>query len=190
MVRKGSSVRVRQRACPILREPLGALLGGDAVGGLSRRPDGRCIEASIEQVAISADDRVDALLDCQCDEIVVLAVTRRRRGIHRILNDRDVAPDTLDVLSPRPLVGIPSELRPSQHALQLGQQQRARDNDDPLIDERPSGAPPRAPISAEMKTPGSTTTRITPRRARGAQREAPRRPSAQPPPRRDPTAPG
>jgi hypothetical protein len=99
-----------------------------------------------------------------------------------------MAPDAPDVLAPGLFVCVASEFRAPQHLLQLGEQCRARDDDDPVVGERAHDGVRRgalSPMSAEMNTPGSITTRIKRRRAHGAQCGPLRTRDARPRPPRD-----
>lgn len=127
------------------------LLRGDPISCLARRPDRRSLEAGLEQVPVPAHDGIDALLNCEGNEVVIPWVTRDRWSLGGILNDRGVTPDPFDEFTPRSLVGVPSELRPAQDTLKLVERKRAHDDPDALVDERADNGVGRASASADQR---------------------------------------
>jgi len=77
----------------------------------ARAPYRRGRETRFEQIAIAADDRIDALLPGERDEVVVVRISRGRRAVARIIDDSRVTLDALDVLAHSALVYVAPELR-------------------------------------------------------------------------------
>lgn len=100
-------------------------------------PDGgRRVEAAIEEIAITADHRVDASLTGERHEVVVVAVARCRGDGRTIVDECGMTPKLLGELASCPLVGVVVDLRATHDALEAVEQPRADDDGDPLVDER------------------------------------------------------
>lgn len=86
---------------------------------MPRCPHLRVGELSVNEVAVPAHDRVDALAPRESHEMIVIAIASGRQRIRRVCDDRGVPADAVDELSRGQVREVGRELGTVQHTLEL-----------------------------------------------------------------------